>query len=378
MLFGAVMAQLEGELIERNRDAAIWEDNHRWANMVQEGQIPEAMLWVAGRMTNMQSSMKDKKAIPASWSNQVIVHILGIMKGFIFLLPLGQMQQFFKSQAQSAKDVDELEYQVEEEKRTRVGMEWVNGHNRPFALVEVFDAEERIGIGAVEPPRGRGSGMLNLPLSEGKSGDPSIALVPITGLQASGVITAEFPSIFFEVTWASVQDGRFTKRADGGDVLEDGVLTIRVVSGVNFPSEGSGWKLRISVPEHLFGRGARATRYTCASANTPEEPFWDIHVQFNVDWASCETPRPDSPKRQPRREDWGMGGMGCLEECVKEQLATLSSIEDAVHDKLRVRQEKVQAAALQDGSQPDTAKWLFPTGSVERFFPSIPEPAPRL
>lgn len=379
MLFGAVMEQLENEKKERDEDAAIWEDNEEWHKMVtQEGGIPYAMLWVAGRVTNMQSSMKDKKAIPASWSNQVIVHMLGLMKGFVFLIPLGQMKKSFESQARSAKDLDLLEYQVEQEKRTKVGMAWTGGHSAPFALVEVFDAEERIGIGAVEPPRGRGSGMLNLPLSEGKSEDPSIVLVPITGLLAHGVLTNEeaSPSIFFEVMWASVEDGRFAKRADGGDVLEDGVLTIRVVSGINFPSEGSGWKLRITVPEHLFGRGAKATRYTCASVNTPEEPLWDIHVQFNVDWAqSCATPRPGGPGRVlPVRRGVGVGRLG---ERVREQLATLGDIEDAVHDRLRERQEKVQAVLQQDGILPSTVQWLFPPGAAERFLPPIPEPAPR-
>lgn len=343
MLLGAVMAQLESGLIPRDLDGAIWEDNKEWSELVGgDVAVPHAMLWVAGRMTNMQSSMSAKAAIPASWPNQVIVHIMGIMKGFIFLLPLGQMQKFFRDQDKARRELDELEFEVVEEKRTKVGMEWSCGHNRPFALIEVFDAEDRIGIGAKEPARGRGAGILNLPLSEGRTKEPGIVLCPITGLLASGVLTNDesFPSIFFEVMWASVEeDGHFNKRADGDDVFEDGVLTIRVVSGVNFPSEGTGWKLRISVPEHLFGRGARATRYTCASANTPEEPWWDIHVQFNVDWAQSCRSIPESPKRIPRQKSR-------LETCMKEQLATLSNIEDAVHDKLRVRHEKVQSARL--------------------------------
>ncbi|CAK0845314.1 unnamed protein product [Prorocentrum cordatum] len=436
ILFGAVMAQFEGELIERNLDGAIWESNEKWHDMVDpdgdgHDDIPRTMLWVAGRMTNMQASMRDKKVIPASWPNQVIVHILGIMKGFVFLLPLGQMQQFFRSQAQSAKDLDELEYQVEEELHIKVGQHWTSAHTVPFALVEVFPAEERIGIGGAEPPRGVGSGILNLPLSEGRSEDPSVVLCPITGLQACGVIPDPdaFPSIFFEVMWASEQDGRHIKRADG--FVEDGVLTIRVVSGINFPSESSGWKLRVSVPEHLFGRGAKASRYTCASVNTPEEPFWDIHLQFNVDWGRrCDTPRHGSPKRKPRQDSQSISQ---LEECMKEQLATLSRIEEAVQDKLKMRQEKVQAAELRvgaaivvvspsgakrectivdfqgdqvkihyngfdqvndewltqfsdrilDGRPPGSARWLVPDpapapGSGESFLPPIPEPAPVL
>ncbi|CAK0900030.1 unnamed protein product [Prorocentrum cordatum] len=272
--------------------------------------VPLAMMWVAGRLTGMQSNMPHKKAIPANWCNQVIVHILGIMKGFVFLLPLGQIKQISKDEDKQWQDMDQLEYEVASDKKVKAGEEWSEAFAAPYATVEVFEAgeDEEIQPEAATHAHGR----VNLPVGAGKRSEvTSISFSVITGLVGSDLlhdITSVTPGIFFEVAWAPVE---------GSD--DKGTLTLTPIEAKGFPAPGASrrWKLRVGVHETMFGPSTRK----CMSLGAAGAAEWDESVEFSVDWSKQQDGQ--AAKDQQAEQD-----LGTVKDRLDRQSIILEALED--------------------------------------------------
>jgi hypothetical protein len=347
LMFGALMAQLEDDRIEEDLDNAIWSDNDEWVTMVDNGNdVPLAMLWVAGRLTGMQSNMGFKKhatAIPANWFNQVVVHILGIMKGFVFLLPLGQLKKISKEEDQRWQEIDELEYDVATSRKVKAGEEWTHHMTASYATVEVFEMGEHEEVPTEETrdqleydaslrtwwrstwredasSAHRGRGFLNLPIGKGKwdGAVTTVSHCPITGLLGSDLLaqtgsTDSTPVIFFEVAWAPIE----------GSAGAKGTLTLTPIEAQGFPAPAARrrWKLRIRLHEKLFG--AAAQKWACLHE---ADEGSDESVQFSIDWSGEQY--QDHAGAEKGGED-----LGVLRERLAGQIATLGAIEEASEKK---------------------------------------------
>jgi len=309
------MAQFESELIEENPDQRMWHDNQKWVDMVSgDGGTVAAMKWVAGRLTGMQSNVKEKQVVPASWLNHFIVLIIGIMKRFVFLLPLGQMKGIFKSQEQEKLQEAVLEYEVFKEKDKQVGEEWIRDICAPYAQVEVFRSNGTISLD--EPPNGRG--FLNLPIRTGSSTEPTNLLCPLVGLHGGGLCHDENsdPGIYFEVEWKADQTPMSQSRRCGGET-QAGELTITAIEATGFPvlADVEGWRLRITVPQELFGEGARTSQLSQCSRISSQEPTWNECISFSINWCG------GGKQSVSVKDD--------LAELLEEQIQTLKRLEAA-------------------------------------------------
>lgn len=336
LMFGAVMSQAEMSFIAEDAEHAIWDNDRAWHDMVNstpaEWSTPASntVMWVAGRLTNMQGSMRMKHMIPASWFNQILVHIIGILKGFVFLLPLGQMQQYFKDASTLSAQYTRLDHEVDDEKGSPPGQEWVHDPHAPIALVEVFTSDRFREMKNDGGTRVRG--MLNLPLRTGEDAEPTNVFCHIVGLTETGIIPDDNrePGILFEVTWL---------REERCETFENGVLTIRAISGMYFPTleHGLQWALRISVPEHLYSFEPKKYAFSGLSRGSSETPIWEFHMQFDIDWSHVDSLHTEVPNTARRIGDNEME----LEQIVFEQLLQLRRMEDRVESKLQRRKDKV-------------------------------------
>jgi hypothetical protein len=331
LLFAAVMGQMDPDLIPMDPDTSTWTSNQEWMDTIRpgtNGDVPRAMLWVAGRFTGMQSNLFNKGAVPSSWVNQFLVHAVGIMKGFIFLLPLGQMKQFFKDADNARKEMGLLEYEVYAEQYFEAGQDWSRDKTSPYALIEVWN-----DIDALTDEALLSKGTLNLPISVGESVEDTNCLIYMR--MTEGICGRASDNhklgLHCEVSWVPEASGA---------VPECGVLNIRFLHGMGFPApRGQGWRLRISVPSTLFGGGLSTTTMVSepVSAADQESPVWDQNVQFNVDWSAIADSHPKANIHKEKK----LAIEEAMKKALKEQSYSMQRIEDSVNAFLEFRRREV-------------------------------------
>jgi hypothetical protein len=225
------------------------------------------MLWTIGRLTNMQGSLSSKYAISADFFNQLIMYAVGLLKGFVFLLPLGQIQLLYKDAIDERKRKDDLDRQVNKETLS-LGYSWLFDLSSPFVHIEIFSCDD--------PDQRVGCAFLSLPVSTHERLKPTPTLVEVTGLQGHKIY--KYPVIYIEVEWSPSQQDQ--------EWLPNGQLTLRLMSGNNFPKDGR-WFLRIKVPEKLHANFYWQSQPS-SMPDSDGRPRWDDVKSFDIKWTQPE------------------------------------------------------------------------------------------
>jgi hypothetical protein len=276
LVLGAIMFQLEGrgEPIPQDLQSGIWEGNEEWHQDVQS--VPRAVGWVMGRLTNMQASLNNKYAIPADSINHLIVLAVGILKGFVFLLPLGQIQLLYREANAERKEQVNMQQEVEKYNLS-FGHSWVGDMTLPYVYIELFSADS--GDTKV------GSTYLSLPIYTRKYviAKTMCVLNRLDG-KLKGPSIAEDTAIGVEVEW-------FPSDEDYG--APHGTLAINLLKGNNFPLKGS-WSATFKVPVMLHGKDATQIWRTKQSARDPSgQPEWDDQQTFDIKWGGGRVEKED-------------------------------------------------------------------------------------
>jgi len=273
LVLGAIMYQLEGRTkpIVQDLQNNVWIGNEDWHEDVRS--VPRAVGWVMGRLTNMQASLENKYAIPADPINHLIVLAVGILKGFVFLLPLGQIQLLYKEA--HAEHTQQVKMQHEVEKSNLAfGHAWVDDMTVPYVHVELFSG----GCGDTKV----GSSYLSLPIFTSKYVIAKTMCVLNGTLRGASIL--EDTTIGVEVEW-------FPSGEDDG--APHGTLGINLLKGNNFPLEGS-WSATFKVPLKLYGKDAAQTWRTKQSSMDPSgDPEWNDKHSFKIEWGGGRVAEED-------------------------------------------------------------------------------------
>merc|ERR1711933_510936 len=162
-----------------------------WHQVVRS--TPRSSMWVMGRLTNMQASMTGKYAIPSNGCNQCIVLLIGVLKGFVFLLPLGKIQMLYKQQESERSENESLQVAVLKDS-LNLGSAWLEDMKGPYAHIELFSADQDH-----DQTMRMGTCFLNLPIMLTREVAPTQTLLVVTGrLQLEYTMVS---AIFLEVEW---------------------------------------------------------------------------------------------------------------------------------------------------------------------------------
>jgi len=277
LLGGAVIQQLEHGV---NEDPAF-------------ESVPSSLWWVAARMVAMQHSLPGVKAVPVTWVSAGIVAFVGMFKGVIFVLPIGQITVAFKEAATAQQTQEQIRQEISLEKLLPFGTEWKVDPSYPCVNVE---------IRSVNPIRSAtcscdevslddpvvGIGRFNVPLFKATNMPPELISMPIEGKTVPKQCRMEFM-----ISWSPGPGHNEQEKKPSGE------LTIEAVRGVNFPSsdETQQWTYCIHVPCKLYGDDAQPVWDSPDSSGPARTPTWEgSKGTFDVNWELAGK-SPASPKR---------------------------------------------------------------------------------
>jgi voltage-gated potassium channel len=262
ILVGAVLQQFEHDHDYRDQ---LWSFSH----------VSTSVYWVTGRLCNMHGSLMEGKHIPQSEVGSALVLFLGICKGCVLLVPVGQIASAFKEANNDFVHAKKITEQVKTEADVPLGTEWVKDHQSPSAELEIYTADDKhlVGIGS-----------FNLPLLEVKDVDCMIS-VNIDSKAMQRLFFNTHPELLIEVKWTPSEGLR-----NGTSDKPHGELCIIIHRGDGFVGRSSAQyicRLRIPVRLHRGKDGSQPMEewQTMPSIGGAPSPEWmETSPVFNVEW----------------------------------------------------------------------------------------------
>uniref|UniRef100_A0A7S4Q8H6 Ion transport domain-containing protein n=1 Tax=Alexandrium monilatum TaxID=311494 RepID=A0A7S4Q8H6_9DINO len=279
VLYIAMVSLMAGALIYRY-EKELQTDEEAFAS------VPSSVWWVATRMVSMHHSLFMASGIPQAAVSTAIVACMGMFKGVIFVLPIGQITTAFKDSWAAQQTQDSLRAQIEKESQVPVGFEWVQDPLSPVARIEVFKYGEdgaEVNIDA--------HGSLPLPLFWDKKTECFIWVRIHSHQLADHFCGSSFPEMNFHIIW---EPGEFTKTRD---MQPHGTLSLRLMEGNHFPDMGCSWACTIEVPVRLYGPTSVSVHKTGGSEGCNSRPTWENSEKatFNIDWVDAARQTRASP-----------------------------------------------------------------------------------
>mmetsp|Transcript_33481 Transcript_33481/g.77798 ORF Transcript_33481/g.77798 Transcript_33481/m.77798 type:complete len:635 (-) Transcript_33481:163-2067(-) len=253
--------------------------------------VPSSLWWVVTRMVSMHSSLPGAKGFPNSWVSAMVVTWVGMFKGVIFVLPIGQITTAFKEAWANQEMHDRMQKQIEREKVQPLGSEWSKEPTAPTGRLELFHYLDGGGMLDLDA-----YGSLPLPIFT-KTFTDSTIWIPLSG--ADMWTLCHNPLLQIQVIWKPDSD-------DTKEMLPQGQLLVRLLQGFGFPSAGKNrWGVKTSIPTGLYGNDSYEYFIAPPSSSITSMPTWDEGVcqSFEIGWAdniaglkripSKETPEQD-------------------------------------------------------------------------------------
>merc|ERR1719356_2376019 len=112
------------------------------------------MDWAAAMLTNTQNNMVLADGQPTSLASELIIRGIGILKGFIFFLPLGMISVLYKNNWKEHLAMSRMQEGVARDASVPVRSKWLQDPDQPWARLEVFgkDSDVAAGVGYFSVP----------------------------------------------------------------------------------------------------------------------------------------------------------------------------------------------------------------------------------
>jgi len=243
--------------------------------------LPKALWWVTERMTNMQSSMPMKHDVPATPVCIAMVAAMGMLRGVIFIMPIGQITEAFKETWAAQKNEERLKREIGRQEVVPMGLEWTKDPTAPAARLEL----RRLDPGGMDGEAGgEDVAFADVPLPFYDAGEADTRLwLRLTehGSSSRSGSWGGLAELQVHVAWEPRGDSR------PEDKLPHGTLRLSCVQGRGFPgTEEQQWDVQMLVPVRLHGPGATDGRSAGPSRVSGPSPSWagGAPLEFQVDW----------------------------------------------------------------------------------------------
>jgi len=283
--------------------------------------VPAALWWVVCRMVSMQHSLPGAHGIPITWVSSLVVACVGMFRGVIFVLPIGQITTAFKDAWGHQQIEDQLKHEVQKSKELPMGYEWTEDPTSPVVRVELHhclsDGTEH-DIDAY--------GTLPLPLYKAEVQECCIWVKMHGSDMVHPFFGTGHPEIYFHLVWTPAPD------TNAGEKVPHGNLHLRLLQGRDFPgNEQLLWGCRVSVPVRLHGEGSNEFWNSGPSSTGSPRPDWSHcgQLQYEIKWTP---PRgsltPPGPSDKAKQEAFQQRVLQLLEE----QSARIAELERELKD----------------------------------------------
>jgi hypothetical protein len=239
--------------------------------------------WAAALLTNTQGNLVVGASRPEAISSQIVIRFIGIIKGFIFFLPLGMMTNLHKCLWADYQMKESLKQQVARERSVFVKDDWTRESDEPWVRISVYSRSKDDAVAGV--------GFFNVPLLQAHNVEATVLDVPVRGhglSRLSNMLGSVKAEVQLQVWW----------RPSGSDIDRPrGQLGLSLLKGANFPGRArEQWMCSVQVPVRLecpadSDSDSMETWGTGWSSGSGSSPIWacdegrnDCTRVFAVDW----------------------------------------------------------------------------------------------
>jgi len=225
--------------------------------------VPSSAWWVYVHMVYSHNSAPVSREPPNTLAAKVICSILKLFMGILWNLPFAEIRKNYREVSREVEEGARLLQECTKESAQHPANDWMNSYMSPSVQIELLNGQQVVASGA-----------LPVPLLENHACNGRVSAVLPSGVLVRK--SGKTPIVEFVVTWSPDEE----RKGPCGN------LQLELLRGHHFPKwEPAGWKIKLSVPSHLYGEGRYHVWESSISNGRCTNPWWrDPVVSCNICW----------------------------------------------------------------------------------------------